>query len=252
MLPYKKRQIVTKEGKRMCPENQEMERLERPDKTEKFVPEYRGNLRDHMIEIPRCIAQASGIRIFGRRIKSLVFTTDVAIIRNINADAVIAVYPFTPQPAITHAVLTAAEMPVFSGVGGGITSGARVVNLAMDAEALGAAAVVVNAPTSNECIGRLKEVVDIPVVVTVARMDTDIASRLAAGADILNVSAAEKTAELVRRIRDAFPRVPIIATGGSTEETIARTIDAGANAITYTPPTSAALFRELMVKYRGD
>ena len=29
-------------------------------------------------------------------------------------------------------------------------------------------------------------------------------------------------------------------------------IEAGANAITYTPPTSAALFRELMVKYRGD
>ena len=65
-------------------------------------------------------------------------------------------------------------------------------------------------------------------------------------------TAAEKTAELVRRIRAEFPRVPIIATGGSTEETIARTIDAGANAITYTPPTSAALFRELMVKYRGD
>ena len=189
---------------------------------------------------------------FGRRIKSLVFTTDVAIIRNINADAVIAVYPFTPQPAITHAVLTAAEMPVFSGVGGGITSGARVVNLAMDAEALGATAVVVNAPTSNECIRRLKEVIDIPVVVTVARMDTDVEARLAAGADILNVSAAENTAPLVRRIRSEFPQAAIIATGGSTEETILRTIEAGANAITYTPPTSAALFRELMVKYRGD
>ena len=219
----------------MCNVNQD--RVDRPEKAEKFVPEYRGNLRDHMIEIPRCIAQASGIRVFGRRI---------------NADAVIAVYPFTPQPAITHAVLTAAEMPVFSGVGGGITSGARVVNLAMDAEALGATAVVVNAPTSNECIRRLKEVIDIPVVVTVARMDTDVKARLAAGADILNVSAAENTAPLVRRIRSEFPQAAIIATGGSTEETILRTIEAGANAITYTPPTSAALFRELMVKYRGD
>lgn len=222
------------------------------NKIEKYVPEYRGHLRDHMIEIPRCIAQASGIRVFGRRIKSLVFTTDVAIVRNINADAVIAVYPFTPQPAITHAVLTAAEMPVFSGVGGGITSGARVVNLAMDAEALGAMGVVVNAPTSNECIRELKRVIDIPVVITVARMDTDIDARLEAGADILNVSAAERTAELVQKIRRDHPQVPIIATGGSTEETILRTIEAGANAITYTPPTSAALFRELMVKYRGD
>ncbi len=220
------------------------------EKSEKYVPEYRGRLRDHMIEVPRCIAQASGIRVFGRRIKSLVFTTDVAIVRNINADAVIAVYPFTPQPAITHAVLTAAEMPVFSGVGGGITSGGRVVNLAMDAEALGAMGVVVNAPTSNECIRLLKDVVDIPVVVTVARMDTDIAARLEAGADILNVSAAENTAPLVRRIRAEFPRVPIIATGGPTQESILATIEAGANAITYTPPTSAFLFRALMAKYR--
>lgn len=222
------------------------------EKVKKYVPEYRGQLRDHCIEIPRCITQASGIRIFGRRIKSLVFTTDIAIIRNINADAVIAVYPFTPQPAITHAILTGADMPVFSGVGGGITSGARVVSLAMDAEALGATGVVVNAPTSNDPIRRLKEVIDIPVVVTVARMDTDIAARLEAGADILNVSSAQNTPELVARIRRDFPKVPIIATGGPTEESIRQTIAAGANAITYTPPTCAELFKELMIRYRGE
>ena len=220
------------------------------EKVKKYVPEYRGQLRDHCIEIPRCITQASGIRIFGRRIKSLVFTTDIAIIRNINADAVIAVYPFTPQPAITHAILTGADMPVFSGVGGGITSGARVVSLAMDAEALGATGVVVNAPTSNDSIRRLKEVIDIPVVVTVARMDTDIAARLEAGADILNVSSAQNTPELVARIRRDFPKVPIIATGGPTEESIRQTIAAGA--ITYTPPTCAELFKELMIRYRGE
>lgn len=222
------------------------------EKVKKYVPEYRGQLRDHCIEIPRCITQASGIRIFGRRIKSLVFTTDIAIIRNINADAFIAVYPFTPQPAITHAILTGADMPVFSGVGGGITSGARVVSLAMDAEALGATGVVVNAPTSNDSIRRLKEVIDIPVVVTVARMDTDIAARLEAGADILNVSSAQNTPELVARIRRDFPKVPIIATGGPTEESIRQTIAAGANAITYTPPTCAELFKELMIRYRGE
>jgi hypothetical protein len=87
-----------------------------------------------MITIPTCIAECSGIRVFGRRIKSLAFTTDVAIIRNINADAIIAVYPFTPQPAIHRAVMQAADMPVFVGVGGGVTRGLRVVNLANDAE----------------------------------------------------------------------------------------------------------------------
>ena len=61
---------------------------------QKFVPTYEGELRKHTLEVPRCISECSGIRVFGRRIKSLVFSTDVAIIKNINADAVIAVIAF--------------------------------------------------------------------------------------------------------------------------------------------------------------
>ena len=47
---------------------------------QKFVPTYEGELRKHALQIPRCISECSGIRVFGRRIKSLVFSTDVAII----------------------------------------------------------------------------------------------------------------------------------------------------------------------------
>ena len=56
----------------------------------KYVPTYEGTLRKHALTVPHCISKCSGIRVFGRRIKSLVFSTDVAIIKNINADAVIA------------------------------------------------------------------------------------------------------------------------------------------------------------------
>ena len=216
------------------------------------IPEYRGILRHHFMEVPEVIHEASGIRFFGRRIRSLVFSTDVAIIKNINADAVIAVYPFTPQPAITHAIMLAADMPVFAGVGGGVTRGPRVINLAMDAEFQGATAVVVNAPTENEVITRLKKTIDIPVVVTVVSELTNIRARLDAGADMLNVSGAARTPEIVCAIREKFPDVPIIATGGPKEETILQTIRAGANAITYTPPTSGELFRRSMDKYRDE
>ena len=72
-----------------------------------------------------------------------------------------------------------------------------------------------------------------------------------AGASILNVSCAAKTPEVVRSIRQKYPEVPIIATGGPTRESINETIEAGANTITYTPPTSAELFTELMNKYRA-
>ena len=173
-----------------------------------------------MIEVPECIEEASGIRIFGKLIRSLAFTTDVSIIKNINADAIIAVYPFTPQPAITQAITMVADVPVFCGVGGGLTTGKRVVNLALDAEFKGAIGVVVNAPTPNETIEDMRKIIDIPIMVTVVSEKTDIKSRLDAGANILNVSGAAKTVDIIKRIRDQFPDVPIVATGGPTEETI--------------------------------
>ena len=214
------------------------------------LPKYDGKLRAFALRVPEVIYKASGILVFGRRIKSLVFSTDLSIIRNVNADAIIAVYPFTPQPVITQALLLAADIPVFAGVGGGLTQGDRVVNLATFAENQGAFGVVLNGPTSNESITRVSEAVDIPVVVTVVRPDTDYAARIAAGADIFNVSAASRTPEIVADIRRQFPDMPIIATGGPTEESIRRTIEAGANAITWTPPTNGEIFKDIMAAYR--
>ena len=216
------------------------------------VPKYDGDLRAFSLRVPEVIHKASGIVIFGRRIKSLVFSTDVSIIRNVNADAVLAVYPFTPQPIITQSILMASEAPVFAGVGGGLTKGQRVTNLAVTTESQGAFGLVLNAPTSNDSIRAVGEAVDLPIVITVASGGGDYGARLDAGADIFNVSCAGKTPEVVREIRSQFPDVPIIATGGKTEESILETIDAGANAITWIPPTSAAVFRTIMDAYRED
>ena len=218
----------------------------------KIVPVYEGELRKHSIQVPRCISECSGIRIFGRRIKSLVFSTDVAIIKNINADAVIAVYPFTPQQIIADAIVSTSSLPVFCGVGGGTTTGARVVMLAKDAEAFGAMAVVVNAPTTNDVIAQIADIIDIPIVVTVLDENTDIDARLEAGATIFNVSAAARTPEVVRILRERYPDLPIIATGGPSKESIRETVAAGANAISFTPPTAEELFHGLMTRYRNE
>ena len=217
---------------------------------EKFVPEYNGTLRSHSITVPQCISKCSGIRIFGKRIKSIAFSTDVAIIKNINADAVIAVYPFTPQPSISQAIISVSDVPVFVGVGGGRTGGRRSVELAMQAEHQGAYGVVLNGPIADEIITQIKAVVDIPVIGTVVSARTDVRRRIEAGADIINVSGAAETAAIVRQIRAEFPEIPIIATGGPSDETILETIAAGANAITYTPPSNGRLFSVTMQKYR--
>ncbi|MGQ4818103.1 hydrolase, partial [Enterococcus faecium] len=61
--------------------------------SEKWIPEIMTPLKQDIVKMPEIIRQASGIKIFGRKIKSIIFTTDIAIIRNTDAQAVIAVYP---------------------------------------------------------------------------------------------------------------------------------------------------------------
>lgn len=208
--------------------------------------------RRHILRMPQAVYSASGIVVNGRRLKSFVFTTDIAIIRNCDADAVFAVYPFTPQQAISQAIIQSSYIPVFCGIGGGTTHGLRTLTLAQSVEGQGAMGVVMNSPITNRNLLAVSHVVDIPVIITVTKADTDITARLMAGASILNVACGPDTARVVGLIRAQFPEVPIIASGGKNDESIAATIAAGANAITYTPPSAAFLFKEMMEKYREE
>ena len=135
---------------------------------------------------------------------------------------------------------------------GGLTSGERSVRLAVEAEHQGAFGVVVNAPIPAEVITSIKRHVDIPVVATIVSPHQDVAQRLQAGADILNVSAAADTPALVARLRESYPDVPIIATGGPTDQSIRSTITAGANAVTYTPTETNALLNHLTLNIYHD
>lgn len=219
--------------------------------TEKFIPEVKSQLRSRTIEVPSVIYKASGIKILGIRIKSLLFTTDIAVIKNNNAQSVMAVYPFTPQLSITHAILEVASVPVFVGVGGGLTTGLRAINIALQAELMGAYGVVVNAPIANDVLSAMSRSIDIPIIATVVSEYDDYKGKVEAGASILNISGGSRTAEIVRTIREELgPELPIIATGGPTDKSILQTIEAGANAITYTPPSSAEIFADVMEVYR--
>lgn len=217
---------------------------------EQWIPEIITPLKQDIVRVPKVIEKASGISISGRKIRSLIFTTDIAIICNTDANAVIAVYPFTPHPAITKSIIEAASIPVFSGVGGGLTQGSRSAYMSLFAEAQGSVGVVLNAPTPLETVEQVAAVVDIPIVSTVTSRFTPIADKLKAGVSLINISAGRKTTETVQYFREKYPELPIIATGGPTDVSIEETIAAGANAVTYTPPTNGALFSQKMDKYR--
>ena len=181
----------------------------------KTSPNVESRLRHNILKMPQEVYAASGIVINGRRLKSFVFTTDLAIIRNCDADAVFAVYPFTPQQAISDAIIKASYIPVFCGVGGGTTHGVRTLNLARDVESQGAMGVVLNSPISDLNLLAVSRVVDIPVIITVTKEDTNIRSRIDSGASILNVACSTDTPRVVAKIRERFPDVPIIASGGA-------------------------------------
>ena len=110
--------------------------------------------------------------------------------------------------------------------------------------------VVLNAPITDLNLAAVAKTVDIPVIITVVNQETDIERRLLSGASILNVAGGMQTPEIVHSIRQRFPEVPIIASGGKTEDSIRKTIQAGANAVTWTPPTTQELFKVTMAKYR--
>lgn len=217
---------------------------------EKIAPTVSSWANDDLIMVPKEIYKCSGIIINGKRIKSLLFTTDVAIIMNNNADAIFAVYPFTPHPAIFSAITSVAQAPVFAGVGGGTTKGERAREMALLAESQGCIAVVLNAPAPVGTFKGIAKTVICPIVATVVSEYTDIEEKIEAGASIINISGGANTVNIIKKIREKYPDIPIIATGGPTAETILATIEAGANAISYTPPTNGDLFRIKMDKYR--
>src|SRR5690606_428079 len=216
------------------------------------IPSFESRLRNNIVVVPPIIDSCSGIRVFGQLLQSFLFSTDVANIPNTNSNAIITVYPLTPQPLITDALILASDKPIFCGVGGGITTGSRCVELALHAEFQGALGVVLNKPTPNDLIKQLKEKIDIPVIITVVSTKDDLKGRIDAGVDIFNVSGAANTPDIVKKIRDIDPDIAILATGGKNDGDISRAIAAGANAISHTPPTTGELFKDIMLRYRSE
>ena len=220
------------------------------EKPIKKIPEVTTPLRNSIIEMPDIIRKASGIVIYGKRIKSIVYSLDVSLIAN--TDAILCVYPFTPNTQILNAVSLVAKAPILVGVGGGLTQGERSARLASHAEENNATAIVLNGPVTVETTEMVRKYVDIPVIYTVIDKSRELQPYIDAGVNIFNVSGGANTAELVKWVREQYPDMPIIASGGKTDESIEATINAGANAITYTAyGMMEQYFHEKMETYRN-
>ena len=221
------------------------------EKPIKKIPEVVSPLRSSIIEMPDIIRKASGIVIYGKRIKSIVYSLDVSLIANTDADAILCVYPFTPNTQSLNAVSLVAKAPILVGVGGGLTQGERSARLASHAEENNATAIVLNGPVTVETTEMVRRYVDIPIIYTVIDKSRPLQPYIDAGVNIFNVSGGKDTVELVKWVREQYPDIPIIASGGKSDKSIEDTINAGANAITYTAyGMMEQYFHEKMETYR--
>lgn len=218
-------------------------------------PNLTSKLRTDIVQAPSAIKAASGITLFGKKIRSIIYTMDVAVIVNCDADAILAVYPWTPNTRILQAVATVANVPILAGIGGGLTKGLRAATIGAFAEESGAQAVVLNAPTPIETLINVNRVVDVPTIYTIVRHMDDLNARIDAGVAAFNIAGGKETANLVAEVRAAIdskhPNFPIIASGGKTDQQITATIEAGANAVTFAAyGVTEATFHAKMEAYR--
>jgi len=192
-----------------------------------------------------------GLLLKNENIKSFLFSTDMALIENNDADAILAVYPFPPSPKIIKTLIDFSGKPIVCGVGGGTTKGKKSLEMAIYAEQVGAAGIIVNIPFENKDIQKIREKITIPITATVTSSDYDfLKAKIDAGVDIFHVSGGAQTNKIVKEISNKFPGFPVMATGGKSLNSIEESINSGSRAIVLSPPSNKDLFKTVMDKYR--
>lgn len=213
-----------------------------------YVDPYK--LTANKFKIPEPIADSPGISVGSHRIKSVLLSTDLSYIANLNIDSVLVMHPFEPTEKLNTAIQEFCECPVFMGIGGGFRKSEDMINLVVSADKNGADGIVISRPTDPKTVQKIREKVDSKLIYSILIEGENIQQLVDAGVDMLNISTGEDTAQNIRSIRQDYADIPIMANGGPFASTISETIRAGADAIVYNPPTATEMMRSLFDKFR--
>lgn len=209
-------------------------------------------LSANKFQIPNIIEESPGIMLGEDWVKSVLLSTDLSFIQNLSADAVMIVNPFDKSNELDRVIIEFAHKPVICDIGGGLLREERSVRLATGAFEAGASAIVLTKPTPPEIVARIRDEIDGPLVYTVMFDAEDITALHQAGVDIFNISTGELTVETVATVRGLVPDSVIMANGGPHDSTINETINVGAEAIVFSPPTATEMLRSIFDDYRNN
>lgn len=201
-------------------------------------------------EIPEAITESPGIPVGTDRIKSVLLSTDLSYIANLNIDSVLVIHPFETTEKLNTTIQEFCEGPVFLGIGGGFRQKEHMMKLAVSADKNGADGIVISRPTDPNIIKKIRGKVSSKLIYSILIEGENIHQLVDAGVDMFNVSTGENTAKTIQSIRQDYPDIPIMANGGPFDSTIRATITAGADAIVYNPPTATEMMRSLFDKFR--
>ncbi len=204
------------------------------------------------LSVPNIIYQnCSGITLNNTVVKSILFSTDLAVIENTNCDAILAIYPFAPSVNIMKALISFTEKPVICGVGGGVTQGRFSLDMAVAAEQLGASAVIVNQPFKNSDLKKMQKLINIPIIASVSNVDFNFIERFHSGTNIFHITGGANTPKVIEQLQTDLPDVPFICPAGQTIGSLEKVLAKNADAIVLTPPSGNHLFKDIMQKYRN-
>lgn len=200
--------------------------------------------------IPDAIKKSPGVSVGDLTVHSILLSTDLSYIQNMNTDAVMAIHPFEASKELNRNILKFSDKSVLCSIGGGFRGRHSAGVLAKDAAEAGASGLVITKPTTPEVVRYIRQYSTGNLIYTVIHDGENISALIDAGVDMFNVSTGETTAVTVGNIRSSFPDIPIIANGGPFDSTIYETIKMGADAIVYNPPTATEVLRNIFDKYR--
>ncbi|MEX0607865.1 MAG: hypothetical protein WD016_07080 [Balneolaceae bacterium] len=207
-------------------------------------------LTGNKYELPEAIEGCKGMNLGGHQVRSILLSTDLSYILNLKADAIMVINPFEKSEHLNKAITSLSKKPVLCDIGGGFLKEELTIKLSKSAFEFGAAGVVISKPTSYITIQKIRDQISGPLIYTVMFAEEKFSELAGAGVDIFNVSTGETTAETVAEIRSEFPEIPIMANGGPYDSTIYETIENGADAIVFNPPTATEMLRSIFDGYR--
>ena len=184
---------------------------------------------------PGFLSFSKGFILENRLIQAILLSRVEISIRTTNADAVITNFYMIPRESHVKGELLKAEKPFILPVRFWFFLFRGYRALAKKLEDSGASGIFVPGWLPYPVVKKLSNNISLPVISAAYPALNHILSKIDAGAYAICLPGKHITKNLIERLHESCPRVPIIAYCGKSKDTMLRSLKSGADAVIYRP-----------------